>query len=155
MKKYKEMTNRKTTLVQYFYVGAMLLFYFSYILLDNYRLHQSEKWKSTNNLTLEDVQTIQQLASLNAVFEWLFIVLFIIGALFFLYKKNREKLVQFIILNVCFFAALFLISYISSFFLRSPIGNLTQPLFPTAFLLVLLMVYSFLISLNKRLRKSI
>ena len=153
-KKHKEITNKKPPLGRYFYVGAMALFYLGYVLLDNYRLHQSEKWKSIDNLTLQDVQAIQKLASLNTAFEGLFIGLFLIVALY-LFKKNREKLVSFLIVNACLFAALFLVSYILSFFLQSPIGNLTQPLFPTTFILMLLIFYSILISLKQRLSKSI
>ncbi|MBD8035904.1 hypothetical protein H9635_04065 [Solibacillus sp. A46] len=153
-KKYKEITNRKSTLVRYFYVGAMLLFYLSYILLENYRHHQSEKWKSINNLTLQDVQAIQQLAYWNTVLESLFIGLFLIGALF-LYKKNREKLIYFIVLNICLFAFLFIMSYILSFFVQLPIGNLTQPLLIPTFILVPLMFYSSFISLKQRLGRSI
>lgn len=152
--KHKEKTNNKSPLAKYFYVGAMMLFYLSYVLLDNYRLHQSEKWQTTTNLTLEDVQSIQNLASWNATFEGLFIGLFLIVALYLL-KKNREKLISFLIINVCLFAALFLISYILSFFLQSPIGNLTQPLFIPTFLLVLLMFYCILISLKNRLSRSV
>ncbi|MBQ0140101.1 MAG: hypothetical protein KBT36_12465, partial [Kurthia sp.] len=133
---------------------AMVLFYLSYVLLDNYRIHQSEKWKAINNLTLQDIQAIQKLASLNTAFETLFIGLFLIVVLYLL-KKKRGKLISFLTINACLFAALFLISYLSSFFLQSPIGNLTQPLFLPIFLLVLLMFYCILISLKNRFSRSV
>lgn len=149
--KQKEVT--KKSLVS-FYAGVMVLFYLGYVLLDNYRLHQSEKWKVINNLSLQNVQDIQQLMFMNTVLEGLFIGLFLIVTVF-LYKKHKEKLVHFIRLNTFLFASLFLMSYILSFFLQLPFGNLIQPLFLPTFMLVLLMFYCLFISLKHRLIRSV
>ncbi len=127
-----------------------------YILLDNYRLSKSEQWLNTSTLTQGDIQSIQQLGFWTSLLEFLFLGLFVLTTLLlFRYRKNRKTLTNFIFIHLGLFTTIFLIGYILSFFLIAPIGNLTQPLIATSFLLVIIVLYTVVRLIKERLSKRI
>lgn len=153
-REYKELSKGGKGLIASVYLGFLLLFYLGYILLDSYRLSKSEQWETANNLTGKDIQSIQQLGFWNSIFEVSFLGLFVLATiLLFRYRKSRKSLVRFIILHLCLFTIIFLVGYVLSFFLTSPIGNLTQPLILPAFLLVILVFYAVFVVIRGRLSK--
>lgn len=151
-REYKEINKGNKKLIVSVYLGFMLLFYLGYILLDNYRLSKSEQWINTNNLTQGDIQNIQQLGFWTSMLEVSFLALLVFATLLlFRYRNNKKTLVHFIIVHLCLFITLFLIGYILSFFLTVPLGNLTQPLISSAFLLVIIVIYSAFLLIKGRL----
>ncbi|WML44624.1 hypothetical protein [Neobacillus sp. PS3-40] len=154
---YKEKRKGYKRVIISVYLGLMMLFYLGYILMDNYHLSKSEQWINTDYLTQGDIQNIQQLNFWTSMFENSFWGLIILATLLLLfrYRKNKKALIHFIILHLCLFTTLFLIGYILSFFLISPIGNLTEPLTFSALLPVIIVIYTAFVLINERLSKSI
>lgn len=137
------------------YLGLMLLLYLGYILLENYRLIKAEQWIKTIYLTQEDLQNIHQLGFWNSVLEVSFSFLMLIATfILFRYKKDRRSFINFIIVHLFLFTAILLLGFILSFFLKPPIGNLTQPLLLATFLLVLIVIIRLIKKLKKRRSKS-
>ena len=152
----KEISQGKKRVLISVYLGFMLIFYLGYILLDNFRLNKSEQWINANNLTQGDIQNIEQLGFWTSMFEVAFLGLLLLATLLlFRYRKNRKTIVHFLILHLCLFTTVFLIGYILSFFLIAPIGNLTQPLISSTFLLVLIVIFTAFVLMKERLSKRI
>ncbi|MGE6259268.1 hypothetical protein ACQKCU_15420 [Heyndrickxia sporothermodurans] len=156
-REYKEKRKGYKRVIISVYLGLMMLFYLGYILMDNYHLSKSEQWINTDYLTQGDIQNIQQLNFWQSMFENSFLGLMILATLLLLfrYRKNKKALVHFIILHLCLFTTLFLIGYILSFFLISPIGNLTEPLTFSAYLSMITVIYTAFVLIRERLIKSI
>jgi len=150
----KEISLGKKRVIMPVYIGLMLLVYLGYILLDNSRLKQSEQWINANNLTQRNIQSIEQLGFWASILEVAFLGLLVLATfLLFQYRKNGKILVHFITLHLCLFTAVFLIGYISSFFLIAPLGNLTQPLILSTFLLMLIVIYTVFVLMKEQLSK--
>lgn len=148
---HREISKGKKKVLLSVYLGLMLIFYFGYILLENFRIHQSEQWINID-LTQGNIQTIQQLGFWTTMLEVSFLGLLVLAILLlFRYRKNRRTLVHFVILHLCLFTIIFLIGYILSFFITAPLGNLTQPLISSAFLLVILVIYTAFVLMKERL----
>ncbi|MFD2042963.1 hypothetical protein ACFSTA_01425 [Ornithinibacillus salinisoli] len=143
-REFKDIIAGKKGLIISTYIGFMLMFYLGYILLEIYRLNNSEQWRTTKFLTQEDIQSIRELGTWTSIPEFLFLGLFLLASiLLFRYRKNKRVLSHFIIINLFLFLAIFLIGYLLSTFITAPIGNLTQPLIlPTFFLLVMIVMYA-------------
>ena len=125
------------------YFILMLLFYLGYLLLENYRLNNSTHWMSKNNLTEADVESIIQLGTWTSNFEFIFIALFTIAMCIciFGYRKNRENIIRFLILNTALFITITIISFVLLPFTQLPIGNLLQPIVIPTYLLGGLLIY--------------
>ncbi|QOY34712.1 hypothetical protein AWH56_018565 [Anaerobacillus isosaccharinicus] len=151
-KKYIDILVKNKGAITFLYIGLMLVFYLGFVLLDNNRINKSEHWLKTNYLTQEDIQRIQGLGTWTSVVEFLFIGLFILTAItLFYYRKKRSALSYFIVLHLCLFLAIFGLGYVLSFFLTTPIGNLTQPLILPTFLLLIIASYAIFVRLRGQL----
>lgn len=131
------------------YIGFMLVFYFGYIFLVHLRLSRGEKYLSQDYLSQGDIESIKQMAFWTTMFELCFIGLFVLASLLlYWFRKNKKIFTRFIFIHLSLFSAIFTIGYILSFFTNAPIGNLTQPLYPTSFLL-LFIILCFVVQLIK------
>ena len=135
------------------YFILMLLFYLGYLFLDNYRLNQSVHWLSKSNLTTADVERINQIGTWTSNFEFVFIVLFTIAMCIsiFGYRKNRENIKRFLILNTALFITITIISFALLQVTKLPIGNLMQPIVIPTYLLGGLLIYMLWVSKKHRL----
>ena len=135
------------------YFILMMLFYLGYLFLENYRMNQSVDWFSKSNLTQADVESINQLVTWTSNFELVFIVLFTIAMCIsiFGYRKNRENIKRFLILNTALFITITIISLILLQVTQLPIGNLIQPIVIPTYLLGGLLVYMLWVSKKHRL----
>ncbi|MEI3606397.1 hypothetical protein SPD48_11880 [Pseudogracilibacillus sp. SE30717A] len=148
----KRKEKKRTIISAYF--GFMLVLYLGYVIVAEYRLNKSEQWVKLNYLTEEDIQNIQQIGFLNSLLEISFSCLFILGAiLLFRSQKNRKSLIQFIIVHFGSFTTIFLLGFIFSLFLASPIGNLTQLLILPASLLAIMVFYAIYLMIKGQLTK--
>ncbi|MDR0269683.1 hypothetical protein [Paenibacillus sp.] len=120
----------------------MLIFYYGYVLLDNYRIHKSHDWLSKSSLTEQDFNAIEQFGRWVTTFETLFVVSFMIAGLFMhiFSRGNIYAVTHFLLLNTALFAGIALINYIILPVISLPIGNLMQPLSPALFILVLFLI---------------
>lgn len=154
-REYKKTSKGFNKFIISVYLGFMLLLYLGYILLDNYRLGKAEQLVNTN-LSQGDFQNIQQLGLRTSIFEVSLSVVMLLAALLFLrYSKGKKPFVRFIILHLCLFAALLLIGYILSSFLIAPIGNSTQPIILSSFLLGLIVIIMLIKKLQSKRSKSV
>lgn len=95
----------------------MLIFYYSYELLDYYRLQQ--------NLDLTT-----QLDRWIFIFGTLFSILFFVAifAMHIVFRKNIKRLTHYLLLNIALFAGIALINFIVFMVTSLRIGNLMQTL---------------------------
>ncbi|WP_100372106.1 hypothetical protein [Bacillus sp. FJAT-45037] len=130
-------------LISIIYMGLMFISFLGYILLDNYRIGQSEHWVSITHLTQEDLQRIQELGMWISSAEYLFLGLFFLAVLLLVrYRKNRKVLNSFILLHLCLLLALAGLGYGLSFFLTIPFANATLPLLTPIYLLPIIVAYA-------------
>jgi len=145
----QKLTKPSTNKVLYAYYFLMLLFYFGYIILLNYRLNKSEFWstKSTNNiLTQEDVETIIRLGRWTNSFELMFIILFVLMSIIYFVKnrKDRKDLVvvkHYLFGNTFLFIGIIALSYILVRITSLPIGNVLEPLYLPIYIFLGLLGY--------------
>ena len=135
------------------YFILMLLLYLGYLLLENYRLNNSTYWSSKTNLTEADVESIIQFGTWTSNFEFVFIALFTIAMCIsiFGYRKNRENIKRFLILNTALFITITIISFVLLPVTQLPIGNLMQPIVIPTYLLGGLLIFMLWVSKKHRL----
>lgn len=141
---FSDRNENKTFNKKFFIVYSiiMLIFYYSYVLLDDYRLHKSYYWLSKSNLTEQDFNAIEQLGGWVSTFEKFFLFSFIIAAfiMHIVSRKNINRITHFLLFNTALFAGIALINYIISPVTSLPIGNLMQPVSSASFMLILFFV---------------
>lgn len=136
-------SNNRPKVFYIVYSIFMLLTYYSYVLLDDYRLGRSSYWKLTSSITPQDIESIKRLGNwisvLESVFFYVFLLAYIVIHIFS--KKNANVLMRFLFLNGALFAGIAAINYIIFLVTALPIGNLMQPLIWPLNVFVMLLIY--------------
>lgn len=131
----------------------MLLSYYSYVLLDDYRLGRSSYWMSKSSITPQDLASINRLgnwvSTLESVFFYVFLLAYI--GLHIYSKKNANVLMRFLLFNGALFAGIAAINYIIFLVAALPIGNLMQPLIWPLNVLVMLLIYVLWLKFTQRI----
>lgn len=110
------------------YSLLMIISYFAYVFLESYRMNKSDYWLSKPNLTQQDFNNIEIVASWVLRLEVLILLVFIIGlliVLFFFYDRIMQIKI-FLVLNAGLFSlsvCIGLLFYSSTLTL----GNILQP----------------------------
>lgn len=110
------------------YSLLMIISYFAYVFLESYRMNKSDYWLSKPNLTQQDFNNIEIVASWVLRLEVLILLVFIIGLLiviFFFYDRIMQIKI-FLVLNAGLFSlsvCIGLLFYSSTLTL----GNILQP----------------------------
>ncbi|MCJ8010784.1 hypothetical protein MUG84_03370 [Paenibacillus sp. KQZ6P-2] len=123
---YSKSSENKTFSKKVFIVYSilMLISYYSYVLLDYYRLNKSQYWLS------KDLDAITQLNRWVFIFEALHSILFVVAVLtiHILFRKNIKVLTHFLLLNIALFVGMALVNFIISLATSLPSSNLIKPL---------------------------
>ncbi|MNK57576.1 hypothetical protein D3C87_766350 [compost metagenome] len=120
--------SKKTKFGITIYFFLAFAFYYTYVVLEIYRLNKSKYWISKSDLTLNDVESIAQLGSWVNSFQLAFVTLFFAGTILAIARKSHSFLTRFLLLSISLFVIIIAVNFILYFIFTISLGNLMQPL---------------------------
>lgn len=125
------------------YITLLVLMNAFYLVIELYK-NQIAKPFVGGEITKEVFMQLDQLNKITTAVETLLFTVILFGAIFIIFKKRKDLLKQYVVINglICLF--FYVAGNLLAFSLEAPRGNLTQQLFGAVFILSVLVVYGFI-----------
>lgn len=125
------------------YITLLVLMNAFYLVIELYK-NQIAKPFVGGEITKEVFMQLDQLNKITTAVETLLFTVILFGAIFIVFKKRKDLLKQYVVINglICLF--FYVAGILLAFSLEAPRGNLTQQLFGPVFILSVLVVYGFI-----------